>query len=181
MDRLAAAEARLSAILDRFESVADTIQPAGSVDGAVHEALVAEYDRLTGHVDQLAVALEEARGDNRALETRLAELAAENADLRTLSEAAPPVGTPDTRLLDAEAFAEEALQELDAAKAELAGLKTEVETLGAENAALKAALAKAEAQGAQRQAELFRLETANEAAAKRLDQTIARLDRAIAE
>lgn len=180
MDRLAAAEARLFAVLDRFETVAETLSP-GSVDGTVHAALVSEYDRLNHDLDQLAVVLEESRGDNRALEARLAELAVENTDLKALNQGMVEVTPPDGRIADAEAFAEEAMRELEQARLELEALKSSVETLAAENTTLKTALAKAEAQNSQRQADMFRLESASDTAAKRLDQTIARLDRAIAE
>ncbi|MFA5119684.1 hypothetical protein [Zavarzinia sp.] len=169
MDRLVAAEARLLAALDQLEALA--APAADAVDPEVHATLVAEYDRLTGDVEQLAQALEEARADNRRLDERLGELAAENAALReapAATESPAPVDVDlEHRLADAEAFAEEALNELEAARAEIDRLK--------------AALTAAEQQGAQRQAELFRLEAATDTAAKRLDQTVARLDRAIAE
>lgn len=168
MDRMAAAEARLAAALDRLDAATQTLPGTNMVDAEVHEALVGEYDRLNRDIDQVALALEEARNDNRALEARLAEIVAENEALR---EAGPVADTaPDSdlerRLADAEAFADEALAELDIARKEMAELK--------------ASLAKAEQTGAQRQADLFRLEANAEKAAERLDQTIGRLDRAIA-
>ncbi|MFZ2872288.1 hypothetical protein [Zavarzinia sp.] len=167
MDRLAAAEARLAVALDRLEAATGAMPSA--VDPMVHATLVDEYDRLTRDIDELAQALEDARSDNRQLEARIAELAAENVALR--EQGAVPTPTLDAemerRLMDAEAFADEALNELDLARKEMAELK--------------AALVQAEKLGAQRQADLFRLETANETATKRLDQTIGRLDRAIAE
>ncbi|MDD3446767.1 MAG: hypothetical protein PHS60_15275 [Zavarzinia sp.] len=172
MDRLAAAEVRLAAALDRLEAAGLTAPPPGAVvDTEVHEALIAEYDRLNRDLDQLALTLEESRNDNRMLESRLAELAAENAALRDTG-APPAVETAEApadlerRLADAEAFADEALAELDIARKEMADLR--------------AALARAEQASAQRQADLFRAEADKEAAAKRLDQTIGRLDRAIA-
>lgn len=167
MDRLAAAEARLAVALDRLEAATGAMPSA--VDPTVHATLVDEYDRLTRDIDELAQALEDARSDNRKLEARIAELAAENVALKDQGAVSAPAldGELDRRLRDAEAFADEALSELDIARKEMAELK--------------AALAQAEKLGAQRQADLFRLETAHEAAAKRLDQTIGRLDRAIAE
>ncbi|PWR20745.1 hypothetical protein [Zavarzinia compransoris] len=161
MDRLAAAEIRLAAALDRL----DALPFGGGVDQTVHATLVDEYDRLNRDVDELSQALEDVRTDNRQLENRIAELAAENAVLRETPAAAAP--DLERRLADAEAFADEALSELDTARKEMAQLRQ--------------ALAQAEQQSAQRQADLFRLENAQDAAAKRLDQTIGRLDRAIAE
>ena len=169
MDRLAAAEARLVVALDRLEAATGALPSA--VDPTVHATLVDEYDRLNRDVDELAQALEDARSDNRQLEARIAELAVENSALKDREPApaaAPPLDADlERRLRDAEAFADEALNELDEVRKEMAELK--------------AALAQAEKLGAQRQADLFRLETANEAATKRIDQTIGRLDRAIAE
>lgn len=165
MDRLATAEARLIAALDRLEAATAALPPA--IDATVHATLVDEYDRASRDIDELAQALEDARADNRMLEARIVELAGENTALQEAAAASPDHSDLERRLADAEAFAEEALSELEIARREMAELKN--------------ALAQAEKLGAQRQADLFRLENANEAAAKRIDQTVARLDRAIAE
>ena len=56
MDRMAAAEARLAAALDRLDAATQTLPGTNMVDAEVHEALVGEYDRLNCDIDQVALA-----------------------------------------------------------------------------------------------------------------------------
>lgn len=160
MDRLAVAEARLAAALEALDGIV-----AAPAEAA---ALVA---RLQAENQALAAALETARADIEAYEARLADLAR------------PGEGAPDAdiRLAEMEALAEEAFGERDQARAENTRLSAELAALRNEGAALRGRLAAVEAQNNQRQADLFRLESVAETAVRKLDQSISRIDRAIAE
>ncbi len=153
MDRIAVAEARLATALEALEGLA----------GAAPEG-AQMVERLQAENQALAAALDTARSDIEAYEARLADLARPGA----------AAGDADIRLAEMEALAEEAFAERDLARSEKARAAAEV-------TAIKGRLAALEAQYSQRQADLFRLESVTETAARKLDQSVARIDRAIAE